>query len=65
MVSIVGQRFGLTSSGLYPYNQETICRIIEIYRFKHNWMGASATVKVPEMRLNISAVNMHERDLFD
>ncbi len=49
----------------YLYNPATLCKIIEIYRFKHNWMGARATVETPAMKLGIAAGKVYERDLFE
>ncbi|MBM9595083.1 hypothetical protein [Roseitranquillus sediminis] len=48
----------------YLYNPATLCKIIEIYRFKHNWMGSRATTETPAMRIGLAAGKIYERDLF-
>jgi len=48
----------------YLYNPATLSKIIEIYRFKHNWMGSRATTETPAMRIGLAAGKIYERDLF-
>ena len=48
----------------YFYNPATLCKILEIYRFKHNWMGSRATEATPAMKLGLAAGKVYERDLF-
>ena len=48
----------------YLYNPATLAKILEIYRFKHNWMGSRGTTETPAMRLGFAAGLIYERDLF-
>jgi transposase-like protein len=48
----------------YFYNPATLCKVIEIYRFKHNWMGSRATEETPAMMLGLAGGKVYERDLF-
>ena len=48
----------------YYYRPETLAKVIEIYRFTHNWMGTSKTKKTPAMRLGLARGKIYERDLF-
>ena len=48
----------------YFYNPATLCKVIEIYRFKHNWMGSRSTEATPAMKLGLAAGKVYERDLF-
>ena len=48
----------------YFYNPVTLCKVIEIYRFKHNWMGSRSTEATPAMKLGLAAGRVYERDLF-
>lgn len=35
----------------YLYNPQTMAKVIEVYRFVHNWMGDHKTKKTPAIRL--------------
>jgi len=48
----------------FLYKPEILCKIIEIYRFKHNWMGARDTKATPAMALGLALGKIYERDLF-
>lgn len=48
----------------YYYNPKMLSKVIEIYRFKHNWMGSRHTIETPAMKLGIAAGKIYERDLF-
>ena len=39
-------------------------KVLEIYRFKRNWMGSRHTTKTPAMKLGVAAGKIYERDLF-
>jgi hypothetical protein len=39
-------------------------KVIEIYRFHHNWMGTRKTKLTPAMKLGIAKGKIYERDLF-
>ncbi|WP_273524681.1 hypothetical protein [Rhodosalinus sediminis] len=46
------------------YNPRMLWKVLEIYRFKHNWMGSRHTTKTPAMKLGVAAGKIYERDLF-
>lgn len=48
----------------YLYNPETMGKIIEIYRFTHNWMGSHKTKETPAMKLGLAKGKVHPKDLF-
>ena len=48
----------------YLYNPETMVKVVEIYRFSHNWMGSNATRVTPAMRLGLAKGKIYPRDLF-
>ena len=48
----------------YLYNPETMWKIIEIYRFTHNWMGTHKTKETPAMKLGLAKGKIYAKDLF-
>lgn len=48
----------------YYYRPETLLKVVEIYRFYHNWMGGPKIKRTPAMRLRIARGKIYERDLF-
>jgi hypothetical protein len=48
----------------YLYRPELMVKIIEIYRFAHNWLGDRRTKETPAMRLGLAKGKIYERDLF-
>ncbi|WP_297341074.1 hypothetical protein [Pseudophaeobacter sp.] len=46
------------------YQPEMLAKIIEIYRFHHNWMGTRQTKRTPAMKMGIAKGKIYERDLF-
>ena len=48
----------------YLYNPETMVKVVEIYRFSHNWMGSNATRVTPAMRLGLAKGKIYPRELF-
>lgn len=48
----------------YFYNPATLCKVIEIFRFKHNWMGSRSTEATPAMKIGLAGGKVYERDLF-
>jgi transposase-like protein len=46
------------------YKPEMLVKVIEIYRFHHNWMGTRKTKQTPAMKLGIAKGKIYERDLF-
>lgn len=48
----------------YLYNPKTMAKIIEIYRFTHNWMGGNITRETPAMKLGLAKGKIYARDLF-
>lgn len=46
------------------YNPEAMAKIIEIYRFVHNWMGNHKTKETPAMRLGLAKGKIYAKDLF-
>ena len=46
------------------YKPEMLAKIIEIYRFHHNWMGTRQTTWTPAMKLGLAKGRIYERDLF-
>ena len=48
----------------YLYNPETMSKIIEIYRFAHNWMGSHKTKKTPAMKPGLAKGKIYPKDLF-
>lgn len=48
----------------YLYNPVTMAKIIEIYRFVHNWMGNHKTTETPAMRLRLAKGKIYAKDLF-
>jgi len=55
---------GLTWDRHFLYKPEMMMKIIEIYRFHHNWMGTRQTKKTPAMKLGLAKGKIYERDLF-
>ncbi|WP_375261262.1 hypothetical protein [Palleronia sp.] len=55
---------GLTRDRYFLYKPEILTRIVEIYRFHHNWMGTRQTKQTPAMKLGIAKGRIYERDLF-
>ncbi len=39
-------------------------KIVEIYRFVHNWMGSSSTKKTPAMKMGLARGKMNAKDFF-
>lgn len=48
----------------YLYRPDLMVKLIEIYRFAHNWLGDSRTKETPAMRLGLAHGRIFERDLF-
>ncbi len=48
----------------FLYKPEMLVKIIEIYRFHHNWMGTRQTRRTPAMKLGLAKGRTYERDLF-
>lgn len=48
----------------YLYNPETMAKIMEIYRFAHNWMGNHKTKETPAMKLGLAKGKIYPKDLF-
>lgn len=55
---------GRTWDRHYLYNPETMAKIIEIYRFVHNWMGSHKTKETPAMKLGLAKGRIYAKDLF-
>ena len=55
---------GQTWDRYYLYKPEMLEKVIEIYRFTHNWMGSRQTKKTPAMKLGLAKGRIYERDLF-
>lgn len=55
---------GRTWDRYYLYKPEMLVKIMEIYRFCHNWMGSRKTQETPAMKLGLSKGKIYERDLF-
>ncbi|MGR3453614.1 transposase [Pseudooceanicola sp.] len=49
----------------YLYNPETMVKIIEIYRFVHNWIGSSKTKETPAMKLGLARGKMRLTEFFE
>ena len=56
---------GRTWDRHYLYNPETMSKIIEIYRFAHNWMGSSTTKQTPAMKLGLARGKMRANEFFE
>ncbi len=55
---------GRTWDRHFLYKPEMMIKIIEIYRFHHNWMGSRDTKRTPAMKLGLAKGKVYERDLF-
>jgi transposase-like protein len=55
---------GRTWDRYFLYRPEMLVKIIEIYRFHHNWMGTRQTKRTPAMKLGLAKGRIYERDLF-
>lgn len=55
---------GRTWDRHFLYQPEMLVKIIEIYRFHHNWMGTRQTKQTPAMKLGLAKGRVYERDLF-
>lgn len=57
---------GQTWDRHYLYNPQTMIKLIEIYRFTHNWMGKpnAKKEKTPAMKLGLAKGKIYPRDLF-
>ena len=55
---------GRTWDRHFLYKPEMLVKIIEIYRFHHNWMGTRDTKRTPAMKLSLAKGKVYERDLF-
>lgn len=57
---------GRTWDRHYLYNPETMVKLVEIYRFTHNWMGKpnAKNEKTPAMKLGLAKGKIYPRDLF-
>ncbi|GHE04175.1 hypothetical protein GCM10008024_30280 [Allgaiera indica] len=55
---------GKTWDRYFLYKPEMLTKIIEIYRFHHNWMGTRQTKRTPAMKLGLAKGKIYERDLF-
>lgn len=49
----------------YLYNPETMVKIIEIYRFVHNWIGSSKTKETPAMKIGLARGKMRLTEFFE
>ncbi len=49
----------------YIYNPETMTKVIEIYRFVHNWMGSSKTQQTPAMKMGLARGKMRASEFFE
>lgn len=47
----------------YFYRPELLAKVLEIYRFAHNWLGDRKTKETPAMRLGLAKGKTCERDL--
>ena len=56
---------GRTWDKHYLYNPETMVKIIEIYRFVHNWMGSAKTKETPAMKLGLARGKMRASEFFE
>ncbi|MEE4211436.1 MAG: hypothetical protein V2I43_19490, partial [Parvularcula sp.] len=45
------------------YDPEVLEKMVEIYRFYHNWMDPGADGKTPAMRIGLAKGRVYERDL--
>jgi len=62
-------RAGTSASGrkwdrYYYYRPETLLKVVDIYRFYHNWMGGSRIKSTPAIQLGLARGKIYERDLF-
>lgn len=48
----------------YLYKPATMEKIIEIYRFTHNWIGGHSAKETPAMKLGLAKGKIYPRDLF-
>lgn len=48
----------------YLYKPETMVKIIEIYRFVHNWMGHHKSKESPAMKMGLAKGKIRESELF-
>lgn len=48
----------------YLYNPETMVKIVDIYRFTHNWMGKRTTKETPAMKLGLARGKVNAKELF-
>lgn len=48
----------------YLYNPETMIKIIEVYRFVHNWMGTASAKETPAMKIGLARGQMDPKDFF-
>ena len=49
----------------YLYNPETMVKVVEIYRFVHNWMGSSKTKETPAMQMGLARGKMRANEFFE
>lgn len=47
------------------YRPDLMVKIIEIYRFAHNWLDDRKTKETPAMRLGLARGRIYEHDLFN
>ena len=40
-------------------------KVIEIYRFAHNWMGSATTKETPAMKLGLAHGKMRANEFFE
>ena len=55
---------GQTWDRYFLYRPDTMAKVIEIYRFAHNWLGDRKTKETPAMRLGLAKGKIYEPDLF-
>jgi len=55
---------GRTWDQYFLYNPEILVKIIEKFRFYHNWTGTRKTKRTPTMKLGLAKDRIYERDLF-
>lgn len=49
---------------MHLYKPETMVKIVDIYRFTHNWMGKKTTKKTPAMKLGLAKGKVDAKELF-
>ena len=47
----------------YLYDPTVLAKLVEIYRFYHNWMDPGADRMTPAMRIGLAKGRIYERDV--